>query len=290
MRPDHYVAARWHTIDPAAVDAASSAQGHSDRAQHRTEPRHDRRQRRRSLSKLVALHDGAQRGRQPQGLGKLVLIGKPHRRPRGHRAGHRGSDRWRTRGGRPGFRRPASLPGLVADGPGTQAGTIFNVMACGRALPTGPEVSSMLDMTIGGEAAIFRPLRGAEPGDRRGDRHRAERDRGRSRPCRCRRPRRSGALGRAGGRGTCGSLPDRDRGADGGNAGELARLLTLEQGKPLNGLGSRWEMGGAAAWAGYTSGLSLPPQVLQDTNEGKVEVHRKPIGVVGFDPRRGTSR
>ncbi|MBB5222342.1 acyl-CoA reductase-like NAD-dependent aldehyde dehydrogenase [Amaricoccus macauensis] len=65
------------------------------------------------------------------------------------------------------------------------------------------------------------------------------------------------------------------------NAEELARLLTLEQGKPLNGLGSRWEMGGAAAWAGYTSGLSLPPQVLQDTNEGKVEVHRKPIGVVG---------
>jgi acyl-CoA reductase-like NAD-dependent aldehyde dehydrogenase len=65
------------------------------------------------------------------------------------------------------------------------------------------------------------------------------------------------------------------------NAEELARLLTLEQGKPLNGLGSRWEMGGAAAWAGYTSGLSLPPQVLQDNNEGKVEVHRKPVGVVG---------
>ena len=65
------------------------------------------------------------------------------------------------------------------------------------------------------------------------------------------------------------------------NAEELARLLTLEQGKPLNGLGSRWEMGGAAAWAGYTSGLTLPPQVLQDTNEGKVEVSRKPIGVVG---------
>lgn len=65
------------------------------------------------------------------------------------------------------------------------------------------------------------------------------------------------------------------------NAEELARLLTLEQGKPLNGLGSRWELGGAAAWAGYTASLSLPVEVLQDDNAGRVELHRKPIGVVG---------
>ena len=65
------------------------------------------------------------------------------------------------------------------------------------------------------------------------------------------------------------------------NAEELARLLTLEQGKPLNGLGSRWELGGAAAWAGYTAGLSLPVEVLQDDNAGRVELHRKPVGVVG---------
>ncbi|HRO10892.1 aldehyde dehydrogenase family protein [Amaricoccus sp.] len=65
------------------------------------------------------------------------------------------------------------------------------------------------------------------------------------------------------------------------HAEELARILTLEQGKPLNGLGSRWEMGGAAAWAGYTAGLALPVEVLQDTNEGRVELHRKPLGVVG---------
>jgi len=62
---------------------------------------------------------------------------------------------------------------------------------------------------------------------------------------------------------------------------ELAKLITLEQGKPLNGLGSRWEMGGAGAWAGYTSGLSLPMKVLQDNNEGRVELYRKPLGVVG---------
>jgi len=65
------------------------------------------------------------------------------------------------------------------------------------------------------------------------------------------------------------------------NSEELARILTLEQGKPLNGLGSRWELGGAAAWAGYTAGLSLPVELLQDTNEGRVELHRKPLGVVG---------
>ncbi|MEL6640111.1 MAG: aldehyde dehydrogenase family protein [Pseudomonadota bacterium] len=62
---------------------------------------------------------------------------------------------------------------------------------------------------------------------------------------------------------------------------ELATLVTKEQGKPLNGLGSRWEIGGAGAWAGYTSSLSLPMKVLQDNNEGRVELHRKPLGVVG---------
>lgn len=65
------------------------------------------------------------------------------------------------------------------------------------------------------------------------------------------------------------------------HAGELANIITLEQGKPLNGLGSRWEMGGAVAWAGYTTGLSLPVKVLQDNEQGRVELHRKPIGVVG---------
>ena len=65
------------------------------------------------------------------------------------------------------------------------------------------------------------------------------------------------------------------------NAEELARMLTAEQGKPLNGLGSRWEVGGAVAWTRYTAGLSLPVKVLQNNDEGRVELHRKPIGVVG---------
>lgn len=65
------------------------------------------------------------------------------------------------------------------------------------------------------------------------------------------------------------------------NSEDLARLLTLEQGKPLNGLGSRWEMGGAAAWAGYTATLSLPDEIIQDDDSGRVRLIRKPIGVVG---------
>ena len=66
----------------------------------------------------------------------------------------------------------------------------------------------------------------------------------------------------------------------GEHAEELAQLLTKEQGKPLNGLGSRFELGGAQAWAGFTAGLSQPVKVLQDNDEGRVELHRKPLGVV----------
>ena len=65
------------------------------------------------------------------------------------------------------------------------------------------------------------------------------------------------------------------------HAEDLAQLLTLEQGKPLGGTGSRFELGGARAWAGHTASLSLPVKVLQDDNTGRVEMHRKPIGVVG---------
>jgi acyl-CoA reductase-like NAD-dependent aldehyde dehydrogenase len=65
------------------------------------------------------------------------------------------------------------------------------------------------------------------------------------------------------------------------HAEELAQLLTLEQGKPMNGLGSRFEIGGAVAWTRYTAELRLPVEILQDDEQGRVELHRKPIGVVG---------
>jgi acyl-CoA reductase-like NAD-dependent aldehyde dehydrogenase len=65
------------------------------------------------------------------------------------------------------------------------------------------------------------------------------------------------------------------------NMEELAELLTREQGKPLNGLGSRFELHGAEAWARYTGSLEMPVEVLSDDDSGRVELHRKPLGVVG---------
>ncbi|MEM1045075.1 MAG: aldehyde dehydrogenase family protein [Pseudomonadota bacterium] len=65
------------------------------------------------------------------------------------------------------------------------------------------------------------------------------------------------------------------------HAEELATLITREQGKPLNGVGSRFEMGGVAAWTGFTAQLEMSMKVLQDNNEGRVEMYRKPLGVVG---------
>ncbi|HNP35950.1 MAG TPA: aldehyde dehydrogenase family protein [Woeseiaceae bacterium] len=65
------------------------------------------------------------------------------------------------------------------------------------------------------------------------------------------------------------------------NAAELATLLTQEQGKPLKGMGSEFEVGGCAGWAAYTAGLSLPMKVLEDSEASKIEMHREPLGVVG---------
>ncbi|MFK4752455.1 MULTISPECIES: aldehyde dehydrogenase family protein [Oceanospirillaceae] len=62
---------------------------------------------------------------------------------------------------------------------------------------------------------------------------------------------------------------------------ELATILTSEQGKPMQGTGSMFEVGGAIAWTQYTASLEMPVEVLQDDETGKVEMHRKPIGVIG---------
>ncbi len=65
------------------------------------------------------------------------------------------------------------------------------------------------------------------------------------------------------------------------NAAELAELTTREQGKPLGGLGSQWEIGGAIAWTRYTASLELPVETIQDDDAARVTLHRKPIGVIG---------
>lgn len=65
------------------------------------------------------------------------------------------------------------------------------------------------------------------------------------------------------------------------NAEELSVLLTKEQGKSLNGIGSKFEIGGCAGWAGYTSSLSIPDKILEDSDERHVVQTRAPLGVVG---------
>lgn len=65
------------------------------------------------------------------------------------------------------------------------------------------------------------------------------------------------------------------------HAEELATLLTKEQGKPLEGVGSRYELAGCAGWASYTASLSLPDRVIEDSEERHVVQQRVPLGVVG---------
>ncbi len=68
------------------------------------------------------------------------------------------------------------------------------------------------------------------------------------------------------------------------NMSELMQLVTQETGKPMRGfgdIGSGMEVGGAIAWLRVTAETELPVEVVQDDDEVRVEVHRKPIGVVG---------
>jgi acyl-CoA reductase-like NAD-dependent aldehyde dehydrogenase len=63
------------------------------------------------------------------------------------------------------------------------------------------------------------------------------------------------------------------------NAGDLARLLTQEQGKPLGDATA--EIYGTAAFFKYFTMLDLPVKVIEDSETKRVEAHRKPLGVVG---------
>src|SRR5512142_1327065 len=63
------------------------------------------------------------------------------------------------------------------------------------------------------------------------------------------------------------------------NLQELARLLTLEQGKPLQD--AMGETFGAAAFFRYFASLELPAKVVEESDARKVERRRKPLGVVG---------
>ncbi|WP_284752369.1 aldehyde dehydrogenase family protein [Arthrobacter sp. efr-133-R2A-120] len=65
------------------------------------------------------------------------------------------------------------------------------------------------------------------------------------------------------------------------SAEELARLLSREQGKPLNGPNARFEVGACAAWLRATAATPLDPETIVDDGEIRAELHYRPIGVVG---------
>ncbi len=62
------------------------------------------------------------------------------------------------------------------------------------------------------------------------------------------------------------------------STGELAPVLTAEQGKPLGD--ANIEVFAAAIWCQYFANIETPPQVIQDDAEARVEVVRRPVGVV----------
>jgi acyl-CoA reductase-like NAD-dependent aldehyde dehydrogenase len=63
------------------------------------------------------------------------------------------------------------------------------------------------------------------------------------------------------------------------NINDLARLLVQEQGKPLQD--AMGEVFGASAFFRYFASLSLDPKVVADDATSRIEVRRKPLGVVG---------
>jgi acyl-CoA reductase-like NAD-dependent aldehyde dehydrogenase len=63
------------------------------------------------------------------------------------------------------------------------------------------------------------------------------------------------------------------------NVPVLARLLTQEQGKPIGD--AMGEVYGASAFFRYFTMLDLPVKTLEDSDARKVEIHRRPLGVIG---------
>lgn len=62
------------------------------------------------------------------------------------------------------------------------------------------------------------------------------------------------------------------------NIDELARILVLEQGKPLQA--AKNEINGAVAFTRFFSNLTLPHETVVNNDEKRIEVYRKPLGVV----------
>jgi acyl-CoA reductase-like NAD-dependent aldehyde dehydrogenase len=64
------------------------------------------------------------------------------------------------------------------------------------------------------------------------------------------------------------------------NAESLARLLSREQGKPLNGPNARFEVGACSAWLRTNAALTLEPEVIIDDGETRAILQYRAAGVV----------
>ncbi|MBG6120149.1 MULTISPECIES: aldehyde dehydrogenase family protein [unclassified Sphingobium] len=62
------------------------------------------------------------------------------------------------------------------------------------------------------------------------------------------------------------------------NLDELARLTTLEQGKPFPH--AQFEVRGVSGMLRYYASVDLPVELLEDSAHRRVELHRRPLGVV----------
>lgn len=64
------------------------------------------------------------------------------------------------------------------------------------------------------------------------------------------------------------------------NSQYLAEWITREQGKPLAGPGSLFEMQACVGWTQVPASLDLPVEVVFEDETRRDELHRKPLGVV----------
>lgn len=68
------------------------------------------------------------------------------------------------------------------------------------------------------------------------------------------------------------------------NMPQFMELISLETGKPpqgLNDVGAGMEVGGAIAWSHVTADFEVPVEIVSDEEDVRIEIHHKPLGVVG---------
>ncbi|AMM30785.1 aldehyde dehydrogenase [Sinomonas atrocyanea] len=65
------------------------------------------------------------------------------------------------------------------------------------------------------------------------------------------------------------------------HAEELARILSREQGKPLNGPNARFEVGACVAWLRAAADTPLEPETIVDDGTTHAVLTYRPLGVVG---------